>query len=304
METVADLVSNLVWDCTENADLLCYQKLLVNIFLDQNIDAEWNICELPSLFEKKFGRKPQRFRCKLSAYLENWTLICSLERYHSKVIIKASPSLRKIFFSVDPSKNVAPPPDPKPLLSKHFMDQFNCVVCLDVLSKAVESNCCQVLCCAECSKNCNLCPICRKRTTWRNNLPIQRVISNMPATCDAEGCKYETTCGELKSHQEKCGFVRIRCRNNGCQATFQRKEKSIHGSTCFAQILVCECGEEFLRRDQHNHSCFKYCEICQETYHFSDERKHMYSRSHLKNFQNYNSDSEEDRSSSDSDSSY
>jgi len=279
--SVADLVSSLVWESTEqNRDLLLYQKLLVNIFLDQNIDAELNLSELPLLFERRFQEKPQRFQCKLSSYLEDWTFLCSVELTPSKVVIKASPSLRKIYFSVHPSEIIVPPPDPKLIISKHFMEQFNCVICLDVLSKPVESNCCQVLCCTECARNCNLCPICRKATSWRCNLPIQRVISNMPATCEVEGCKYGTTYGELKNHQANCEFVKVKCPNPGCQSIIQRKEMTNHKSSCPHQLLVCECGVQFLRKDQPHHSCIKHCDTCGIEYDFRHELKHMHSKRH------------------------
>jgi len=115
------------------------------------------------------------------------------------------------------------------------------------MTDAVQSSCCKVLCCQECSRGCRLCPNCRKVPVWNVNVPIRRLIDNMPSKCDNVGCTYRTTHGELKVHLQKCGYVVIKCKNQGCSSSFPRSFEQQHEQGCKFRNVLCQSCSQWVR---------------------------------------------------------
>ncbi|KAL0235078.1 hypothetical protein GEMRC1_001660 [Eukaryota sp. GEM-RC1] len=92
------------------------------------------------------------------------------------------------------------------------IEQFSCSICSSVLQDPVETSCCNNLFCRNCfSMIPSECPHCRSsRSRSQSNLPVQRIIHNLPVSCNL--CSYETTAGEFEQHYKNCTKREKTCR--------------------------------------------------------------------------------------------
>lgn len=95
---------------------------------------------------------------------------------------------------------------------------ITCPICLDIAIDAVESNCCTVVYCLNCSQT-SCCPTCRASPfIVKPNKVIRRMVSSLPVECV---CGSKITRGDMESHEILCSETIHQCSYNCC--TFSDK---------------------------------------------------------------------------------
>eukprot|EP00029_Vermamoeba_vermiformis_P003963 TRINITY_DN1449_c1_g1_i1.p1 TRINITY_DN1449_c1_g1~~TRINITY_DN1449_c1_g1_i1.p1 ORF type:complete len:338 (+),score=5.40 TRINITY_DN1449_c1_g1_i1:2-1015(+) len=127
---------------------------------------------------------------------------------------------------------------------------FDCSICADRLDDAMETTCCHHCYCKRCIEDWmqvkKSCPSCRKALTALNlvpNVPIQRMINNLPAECPNSklGCTSKLTRGIVKDHVlSSCAFVEILCANQCGVKVFKRDHVSHQRESCSRRLTPCK----------------------------------------------------------------
>ena len=85
------------------------------------------------------------------------------------------------------------------------------------------------------------------------------LLSSLKICCDyaEQGCREVVELGVLKTHVASCGFCPVRCSNDECSMTINKRDKEIHeNKVCEFRIVKCEyCGEEVQHLKYKTHSC-------------------------------------------------
>ncbi|CAG9321230.1 unnamed protein product [Blepharisma stoltei] len=108
---------------------------------------------------------------------------------------------------------------------ENFIEHFQCSICIEICSKAVESSCCASIFCEECTPSLQSCPNCRfKHPQFHPNKALRRIIGFLPWTC--EFCEYRTENNNSEDHLKKCIKVPALCKY--CSASFIRQNLLDH----------------------------------------------------------------------------
>ena len=100
-------------------------------------------------------------------------------------------------------------------------DHLTCMVCMEVATNAVESNCCTVVFCEQCATGKWLCPRCNIRLVVTPNKLARKMVNTIPVKC---GCGIDVSRQNLKEHQIYCPHAILKCTHNSC--TFKGKSES------------------------------------------------------------------------------
>lgn len=142
-----------------------------------------------------------------------------------------------------------------------------CSICRDVLEEPLQAPCEHAFC-STCIHawltHYNTCPEDRL-PLWPSDLkPIFRYMKNdldaLKIRCDNEvrGCKALVRLDALKTHsKEECGFVLVRCPNEGCNEELTRRDLEAHSKTCKFQSAECSkgCGLKVSKSEESGHNC-------------------------------------------------
>mmetsp|Transcript_29643 Transcript_29643/g.64512 ORF Transcript_29643/g.64512 Transcript_29643/m.64512 type:complete len:642 (+) Transcript_29643:67-1992(+) len=157
--------------------------------------------------------------------------------------------------------------------------QFACPICLELCEDAVETPCCHNLFCKYCLlsrdhfiQNCPICKSHLKDGSVRANVPVRRLISDLPSTCRFDGCGTELRRRDQAKHEASCEFAPVRCRYSvECEAMPRGKMTEHEELECPHRPVECPLGcglhaphmrlEEHLERDCPLVMCT--CEYCQ-----------------------------------------
>ncbi|CAE8645331.1 unnamed protein product [Polarella glacialis] len=158
--------------------------------------------------------------------------------------------------------------------------QFVCPICLEVCEDAVETPCCHNLFCYSCllSKEHHIekCPICKRVLQAGSvcaNVPVRRMISDLPCSCRLDGCDARgLRRRDLTQHEVQCGFLPVNCPHSSECAKLLRSQLDHHQAVeCQYRPTDCpmRCGstiplaciEEHLGRDCPRVLCG--CEYCE-----------------------------------------
>ncbi|KAL0225109.1 hypothetical protein RCL1_003021 [Eukaryota sp. TZLM3-RCL] len=115
-------------------------------------------------------------------------------------------------------------------------DSLTCAVCLETLSDPLEALCCNNLVCTGCATR-DKCPCCRAtKPTLKPNIPIRRMIDNLPVICDY--CDYKTTRGQFSFHLKSCSRRMLKCKLCGESVA---SGKAMDHLQCHSDVLVSTC---------------------------------------------------------------
>eukprot|EP01114_Cavostelium_apophysatum_P013262 TRINITY_DN3170_c0_g1_i1.p1 TRINITY_DN3170_c0_g1~~TRINITY_DN3170_c0_g1_i1.p1 ORF type:complete len:447 (-),score=61.14 TRINITY_DN3170_c0_g1_i1:920-2212(-) len=158
------------------------------------------------------------------------------------------------------------------------MDQkeFECLICGEILSDAVELVCCSCLCCQGCFNDLiragGSCPNCRAaKAECRPIIPIRRIISNMTFECpNMPNCVEKVTYGTREEHKAKCQFAEVNCSLSPQCALVLRKDLPHHlGEVCPWRAVPCgHCFNQVIFQNMQEHlkaECLEViveCEAC------------------------------------------
>lgn len=133
-------------------------------------------------------------------------------------------------------------------------EQFKCPICLEVCEKAVETPCCHNLFCRSCllpeEHRIDHCPICKhplQGTQIRENVPVQRMIADMPCSCRFAGCDAQLVRRNRAQHEAWCDFMPVRCPfSNQCPSLLRCQLPQHEGRDCPYRPIPCPegCGSQ------------------------------------------------------------
>ncbi|KAL0217484.1 hypothetical protein RCL1_008065 [Eukaryota sp. TZLM3-RCL] len=92
------------------------------------------------------------------------------------------------------------------------MKNFGCIICLEIMTDPVETQCCHNLFCSSCITQQPLqnCPCCRAPgPTIVPNVPVKRMIDDLPVSCNY--CNKSGTRGEFGDHMRNCSGRPLNC---------------------------------------------------------------------------------------------
>lgn len=128
--------------------------------------------------------------------------------------------------------------------------QFQCPICLDMCENAVETPCCHNLFCEVCllseQHNLQRCPICKEQLLRHQvvpNVPIRRLIDDVPVPCRYEQCEVIARRGDRSRHELVCGFVPVPCKHSSSCRLIPRKNLEQHeNQECEYRPVPCPMG--------------------------------------------------------------
>lgn len=131
--------------------------------------------------------------------------------------------------------------------------QFACPICLEVCEDAVETPCCHNLFCQGCLLSdrhvINTCPICKRDLRSSQvlaNVPIRRMISDLPCACRFEGCPAQLRRRDRSHHEASCEYSPVSCRHSRkCGQLLRRQLLRHETEECPFRPVVCPmvgCG--------------------------------------------------------------
>eukprot|EP00029_Vermamoeba_vermiformis_P012362 TRINITY_DN7176_c0_g1_i1.p1 TRINITY_DN7176_c0_g1~~TRINITY_DN7176_c0_g1_i1.p1 ORF type:complete len:258 (-),score=-24.59 TRINITY_DN7176_c0_g1_i1:8-781(-) len=137
---------------------------------------------------------------------------------------------------------------------------LECVICQDKLNDAHETLCCHQCYCKKCitewmERN-KTCPSCRRALPKKNiakNVPIQRMVDNLPANCTS--CRARLTRGTMVEHViRSCPYTAVTCPQK-CGVSVLRKDVGDHqASSCPKRIISCKwCRNNNVHEQIQNH---------------------------------------------------
>jgi hypothetical protein len=237
-----------------------------------------NLSDIPKMFERKYGYKLE-LREKLAHTLRVGLFqdICSLNSTGPPSRVSPSPSLKRIVLleyqldsvtnaKLDDAKSQLKSANEKIIELEKSLKEFKsrpedkfmsmlheeliCVVCLDTLNEAVESNCCKTLCCRNCSAKLASCPVCRgHEVQWNVNPAIRRLVGKIPVKCDTKSCASWSTRAEIIQHKENCEYVELKCKNKDCTFAAIRRDFKVHVDTCqYKEVECAMCHSKVLKK--------------------------------------------------------
>ena len=133
-------------------------------------------------------------------------------------------------------------------------DNFRCAICLNVLKQPMqcvrnEHSFCKP-CITRYLEEFQRCPTCMEPLTLQTLRPsriITGLVSEMKIKCDnvERGCPEIIKFNALKDHVKDCGFVPVKCSNDGCELIVNRKDQPHHErNDCSFRKEKCEvCGK-------------------------------------------------------------
>ncbi|CAK0792225.1 unnamed protein product [Prorocentrum cordatum] len=169
--------------------------------------------------------------------------------------------------------------------------QFTCPICLEICEDCVETPCCHNLFCRQCllsaEHRIERCPMCKsglEAGAVVANVPVQRMISDMPCSCRFEGCGAQLSRRSRAQHEAQCSFMPVRCRFSPSCAPLLRWQLAQHeAADCPCRPIACpkECGrfvplnclEEHLERECPQAVC--RCDHCAAPVRRTDLREHL-----------------------------
>lgn len=139
-------------------------------------------------------------------------------------------------------------------------DDFQCLICHEVVRDCRSSSCCGALFCKECVDGNDIvdCPQCRKSdTSFCENKPMQRLVDDLDITC--KDCKlvykHKDNHGRLcPQKEENCFFEFLGCGWNGPRNQLREHLSKKHYPTC-------RKGHGLVRTPCRN----RRCDICDQT---------------------------------------
>ena len=132
---------------------------------------------------------------------------------------------------------------------------FLCLICFNVLKDPVlctnNHHCFCRSCITKHLENSQRCPMCADELTEETLAKPQRMIKDylneLKIRCvyHDRGCEEIVQLQHLDQHEDSCGFTPAVCTNQGCGATLNKRDLTIHGSElCEYRKLKCHsCGE-------------------------------------------------------------
>lgn len=129
--------------------------------------------------------------------------------------------------------------------------QFACPICLEVCEEAVETPCCHNLFCRGCLLSdehiINRCPICKCELNSHRvnpNVPIRRMIDDLPFTCRFDGCGANLRRRDRQRHESVCGFHPVFCRlSDKCSMLLRWRLEKHETEECPYRPSTCPlCG--------------------------------------------------------------
>jgi len=169
--------------------------------------------------------------------------------------------------------------------------QFCCPICLEVCEEAVETPCCNNLFCHRCllaeEHRIERCPICKSALRpdhVRPNVPVRRIVSDLPCTCRFEACGAKLRRRDRARHEEQCDFMPVRCRFSTACPPLLRGQAAWHeAEECPHRPIECPLGcggtVAFLFLDAHlRQACPRgacTCEHCEASICRADLGEHL-----------------------------
>ena len=139
-------------------------------------------------------------------------------------------------------------------------EEYTCQICMKLLKEPQLTNCCGQHFCRACLEQWfrqqynKQCPHCRKvNITHIISWPLQRKINELKVYCSnrAKGCRVMMKLGDLERHlsddnPNECGYVTVKCPNEGCVVTCLRKDLRNHSNKmCLRRKVKCiYCGSD------------------------------------------------------------
>jgi hypothetical protein len=117
--------------------------------------------------------------------------------------------------------------------AKKWLEEISCVVCKEVPRNPLETLCCSTIYCWNCYTTApKECPKCLTIQEVRPNIPLMRLLKNMPLKrrCGEGECEFRGTDSEIEAHlTNDCEFVKVPCSNNDlCTHISIRKDMAKH----------------------------------------------------------------------------
>eukprot|EP00930_Biecheleria_cincta_P035756 TRINITY_DN24575_c0_g1_i1.p1 TRINITY_DN24575_c0_g1~~TRINITY_DN24575_c0_g1_i1.p1 ORF type:complete len:791 (-),score=106.13 TRINITY_DN24575_c0_g1_i1:141-2480(-) len=169
--------------------------------------------------------------------------------------------------------------------------QFLCPICLEVCDEAVETPCCHNLFCQHCllsaEHHIEKCPLCKCKLQTANvvaNVPVRRMISDLPCRCRFQGCSAKLRRRERLLHEVQCEFEPLQCPFSEKCGRLLRAEMLRHKTIeCEFRPVVCQlgcgstvpysCMDEHLRLECPRMTCA--CEFCKVSVCRADLPEHL-----------------------------
>ncbi|CAF1423460.1 unnamed protein product [Adineta steineri] len=140
------------------------------------------------------------------------------------------------------------------------VEDFECIICTDLLWKPIACNNCDSLYCSECIKiwlvqSPENCPHCQNYAERRCSPLIIKQLAKLQFACinQSNGCPEIIGYEALEKHEIGCGYKLQQC--SGCHSTVLEKELSKHEDNCESIRLNCsECNVTYSRCDTSSHT--------------------------------------------------
>lgn len=141
--------------------------------------------------------------------------------------------------------------------------QFSCPICLEVCEEAVETPCCHNLFCQRCllseEHRITDCPICKSHLQVQNvrpNVPVRRIVADLPCHCRFDGCGIKLRRRDRVRHEALCDFMPVQCRYSVDCPLLLRSEVAHHeAEVCPHRPVLCpmNCGASIAFRHLDDH---------------------------------------------------
>ena len=161
----------------------------------------------------------------------------------------------------------------KSCFAGEIIDDFNCVLCLNVLKNPLQCQRNEHHFCRTCItrhlKKSKTCPSCKEELSLETIRPASRIItkllSQLVINCDysKRGCRKVIKVEDLESHLKECGFAPVVCNNEGCGMTLNRSGLMSHESqSCEHRMVECSvCDDSVVYRRLQSHGCVLRMEL-------------------------------------------
>jgi len=142
-------------------------------------------------------------------------------------------------------------------------EDFQCLICHDVVSDCRSTSCCGALTCGSCVEGQTMksCPQCRSVTfSFRANQPMQRLANELDITCDDCSLIYKHSDkhdGWCPAKEVQCFFVYLGCEWKGPRKSHEEHLAGNH-------TLKCPNGHDLSKEVTSNPAEHWICSVCQQ----------------------------------------
>ena len=158
----------------------------------------------------------------------------------------------------------------KSLKEVEMKEKFICGKCKNIIWDILICQECDEYSCGVCveeNKTKKFCPICQEEGRYMNEKKkatiIKKNFEDLKFTCwNSPRC--EETLKYITMSKHFCPYDKISCPNEakGCPKV-ERGKLAIHKNECLYETIKCECGQEYMRKEEEEHKTICIIEKCQ-----------------------------------------